>query len=112
MCWLQTNEAVLANLVQDGPTAIVVSVLADGQILDVNDSFLQLIGYSREEVIGQSQSHSVYRLIPSSKGNWPPYLWSGDRCASLEPQSVLTPTLNARESPQCQKSKSPAAPAC
>ena len=35
---LQTNEAVLAKLVRDSPVAIVVSTLADGRILDVNDS--------------------------------------------------------------------------
>src|SRR4051794_14472163 len=49
---LQTNEAILAHLVQNSPVAIIVSGLADGLILDVNDSFLQLTGYSRDEVIG------------------------------------------------------------
>jgi methylmalonyl-CoA mutase cobalamin-binding subunit len=34
---LQTNEAVLAHLVQNSPVAIVVSGLTDGLILDVND---------------------------------------------------------------------------
>ncbi len=54
MCPLKTNEALLAHLVQNSPVAIVVSGLADGLILDVNDSFLQLTGYSRDEVIGQT----------------------------------------------------------
>jgi PAS domain S-box-containing protein len=51
---LQTDETVLAKLVRESPIAIVVSTLADGQILDVNASFLALFGYSRDEVIGQT----------------------------------------------------------
>jgi PAS domain S-box-containing protein len=51
---LQTNEALHAHLVQNSPVAIVVSGLTDGLILDVNDSFLQLTGYSRDDVIGQT----------------------------------------------------------
>jgi PAS domain S-box-containing protein len=54
MCPLKTNEAILAHLVQNSPVAIIVSGLTDGLILDVNDSFLQLTGYSRDEVIGQT----------------------------------------------------------
>jgi PAS domain S-box-containing protein len=50
----QANDAVLAKLVRDSPVAIVASALPDGQILDVNDSFLRLTGYDREEVIGQT----------------------------------------------------------
>jgi PAS domain S-box-containing protein len=51
---LQTNDAVLAGVVRESPIAIVVSVLEDGQILDVNDSFSRLFGYTRDEVIGQT----------------------------------------------------------
>ena len=52
----QTTDAVLAKLVQNSPIAIVVSTLADGQMLAVNDSFLQLFGYTRDEVIGQTST--------------------------------------------------------
>jgi PAS domain S-box-containing protein len=51
---LQTNEAVLAHLVQNSPVAIVISGLADELILDANERFLQLTEYSRNEVIGQT----------------------------------------------------------
>jgi PAS domain S-box-containing protein len=50
----QTNEAVLAKLVQDSPIAMVVSTLGDGRMLAVNDSFVRLVGYPRYEVIGQT----------------------------------------------------------
>ena len=54
MSLLQTDEAVHAALVHDSPMAIAVSTLADGRILDVNDTFLRLFGYSRDEVIGET----------------------------------------------------------
>lgn len=54
MSLLKTNAAVLAKLVQDSPLAIVMSTLEDGRILDVNDTFEHLTGYTRDEVIGQT----------------------------------------------------------
>src|SRR5215213_1623614 len=51
---LQTNEAVLASVVRDSPVAIVLSTFAEGEILDVNHRFLQVSGYTRDEVIGQT----------------------------------------------------------
>jgi PAS domain S-box-containing protein len=51
---LQSDDAVLANVVDNSPVAIVFSTLAEGEILDVNDRFLQLSGYTRDELIGQT----------------------------------------------------------
>ncbi len=53
---LPTSDAVHAKLVWDSPIAIVVSTLADGRILEVNDSFVDLLGYARDEMIGQTSS--------------------------------------------------------
>jgi PAS domain S-box-containing protein/putative nucleotidyltransferase with HDIG domain len=39
---------------QCSPDVITITDLSDGSLLDVNDSFLQLTGYSRDEVIGSS----------------------------------------------------------
>ncbi|MBI4659888.1 MAG: PAS domain S-box protein [Verrucomicrobia bacterium] len=36
------------------PVSISISTLADGRIVDVNDGFLQLFGFTRQEVIGQT----------------------------------------------------------
>jgi len=64
---LQTNEAVLAALARDSPMAIVVSTLTDGQILDVNDTFLRLFGYSRDEVIGATSTGLGLWADPSQR---------------------------------------------
>ena len=36
------------------PDTVIITRLADGVILDVNDSFSKATGYSREEVIGRN----------------------------------------------------------
>ena len=54
MCPLRINDSLLGHLVQNSPLAIAVSKRVDGEILDVNDSFLQLFGYTRDEVVGQT----------------------------------------------------------
>src|SRR5688572_5389727 len=53
---LLTHEALLTKLVRESPIAIAASTLADGHILDVNDSFLRLFGYAKDEVIGQTST--------------------------------------------------------
>jgi PAS domain S-box-containing protein len=53
---LRTNDSLLGHLVQNSPLAIAVSKRVEGEILDVNDSFLQLFGYTRDEVVGQTSA--------------------------------------------------------
>lgn len=48
---LQESEAQYAAVFRNSPDPITITSLEDGRWLDVNDSFLQLTGYSREEVI-------------------------------------------------------------
>lgn len=55
---LQSNNLVLGQLVRDSPLAIAVSARDDGRILDANDSFLRLTGFTRDEVLG-AQSTSL-----------------------------------------------------
>lgn len=48
---LRESEARYAAVFRNSPDPITITSLEDGRWLDVNDSFLQLTGYSREEVI-------------------------------------------------------------
>jgi PAS domain S-box-containing protein len=50
---LRQSEARFAKLFHANPAAIVLSVPATGRFLDVNDSYLRLVGYNREEVVGR-----------------------------------------------------------
>jgi PAS domain S-box-containing protein len=51
---LLENTDLLARAVRNSPFGIVLSDLNDGAILDVNEGFSRLTGYSREEAIGSS----------------------------------------------------------
>jgi PAS domain S-box-containing protein len=49
---LRLSEEKYAKAFRITPDAILISSLADGRILEANESFLHLTGYSREEVVG------------------------------------------------------------
>ncbi len=50
---LRESEAKFSRVFQLNPDTVIITRLADGVILDVNDSFSRATGYSREEVIGR-----------------------------------------------------------
>jgi PAS domain S-box-containing protein len=51
---LRSSEEKFARAFLASPTAIAITRLTDGQFIEVNDSFLLLLGYEREEVIGHT----------------------------------------------------------
>ncbi len=51
---LRLSEEKFASVFRSCPDPILVSTLVDGRFIDVNESFLRMSGYSRDEVIGQT----------------------------------------------------------
>jgi len=51
---LQESEERFSKFFRASPVGTSISRLSDGQFADVNDAFLGLFGYTREEVIGQN----------------------------------------------------------
>src|SRR5438034_2074542 len=51
--WRQ-SERLFSQVFVNSPQPMSITTLAEGQYLDVNETFLSLLGYSREEVIGQT----------------------------------------------------------
>jgi len=51
---LQKSEERFSKAFRNNPLAITISTEADGRYLDVNDAFLNLLGYKRREVIGRT----------------------------------------------------------
>ncbi len=51
---LQESEEKFSKAFRSSPNAIVITTIAEGRFIDVNDSFLKLTGYTREEVIGNT----------------------------------------------------------
>ncbi|HTP08674.1 MAG TPA: PAS domain S-box protein [Anaerolineae bacterium] len=61
---LRLSEEKYAKAFHISPDAVLISSVADGRILEANDSFLRLSGYTREEVIGRrTQDLNVWRNI-------------------------------------------------
>ncbi|MBL8524059.1 MAG: EAL domain-containing protein [Betaproteobacteria bacterium] len=51
---LQSSEDRMQKILRSSQNAIVVSRFSDGTYLEVNDAFLAMFGYGREEVIGRT----------------------------------------------------------
>jgi PAS domain S-box-containing protein len=51
---LRASEERFASAFRSSPGAIAITTQEDGRLLDVNDSFVSLTGYSREEAVGRT----------------------------------------------------------
>jgi len=50
----QESEQRLATIFRESPAIITISTLDEGRILDLNDAFTHILGYSREEAVGRT----------------------------------------------------------
>jgi len=53
---LRTSNDALSAAFQSSPDAIAITSLTEGRIVEVNDGFLQITGYDREEIIGNKMT--------------------------------------------------------
>ena len=61
---LRLSEEKFTIAFRISPDAVLISSLADGRILEANDSFLRLTGYTREEVVGRPTNElNVWRSM-------------------------------------------------
>jgi PAS domain S-box-containing protein len=51
---LTASEAKFTRVFRSSPIAIAISTVAEGRFLEVNDSYTNLLGFSREELIGHT----------------------------------------------------------
>ena len=51
---LKESEEKFSKAFRSSPIAIVVLTLEEGKFVEVNDSFTELTGYSRDEIIGET----------------------------------------------------------
>jgi PAS domain S-box-containing protein len=53
---LRESEERFSKAFKSSPLPVLISDLPDGRLIDVNDRFLEITGYSRDEVIGRTSS--------------------------------------------------------
>jgi diguanylate cyclase (GGDEF)-like protein/PAS domain S-box-containing protein len=51
---LDLSREKFAKAFQASPTAILITRISDGLIIDINDGFTKIMGYSRDEVMGET----------------------------------------------------------
>lgn len=61
---LRASEERFAKAFNANPNPMSLSALDDGRIIEVNDSFVQLMGYLRPEIVGQKAMGFLYELSP------------------------------------------------
>jgi PAS domain S-box-containing protein len=64
---LRESEERFAKAFQASPDGLVISRIADAVLLEVNDSFVAMFGYARDEIIGKSALQIGLYADPSSR---------------------------------------------
>ena len=64
---LRTSEARYRTIFQASLDGISISQLSDGRYVDVNERFLEIVGYSREELIGKTSLELGFWENPSDR---------------------------------------------
>jgi PAS domain-containing protein len=64
---LRQSEERFSKAFLASPAGIVMTRLEDGRIIDTNESYLSMIGYHREEVIGRTTVELGVRDIVNSR---------------------------------------------
>lgn len=67
---LRQSEEKFSKIFRSTPDAISITTLAEGRYLDVNDSFLEMTGYKREEVIGRTALELKLWADPQGRERW------------------------------------------
>ena len=88
------------NIFNSIPIAIAISKLSDGAIVEVNDNFLSLTGYEREEVIGKITTNLGVAINPIKRNEIVSKLIVGQEIKNLEIEIIT----KSKEKINCLKS--------
>jgi len=64
---LQESEAKFTKIFQYSPDPMTITTLAEGRIIEVNDSFLDFYGFSRDETIGRTTTELKFWHSPEER---------------------------------------------
>jgi PAS domain S-box-containing protein len=83
---LRRSEDRFSKAFRSSPLAVTISTEAEGRYLDVNDSFLQLLGYQRREVIGRTAGELKFWVEPQHRLEMVRQLQASGRVTALPTQ--------------------------
>jgi two-component system cell cycle sensor histidine kinase/response regulator CckA len=93
---LRKSEERFSKAFRQSPLAIVISTQADGRYLDVNESFLKLVGCARRDVIGRKASDLTFWALPALRVELMQRLREGGKVTDYRMQ-IRTSTAELRE---------------
>ena len=75
---LRESEARFSKIFHASPIGINIFRLADGRSLDANEAFLEIVGYSRRELVGRSAVDLNLFIDPEARAAWMKKLQAGE----------------------------------
>ena len=76
---LRESEARFSKIFQDSPLGTNIFRLDDNRAIDVNDAYLEIVGYSREEVLGHTGEDLNLFVNPEIRRAWMKLLQEGKK---------------------------------
>jgi PAS domain S-box-containing protein len=64
---LRASEEKFAKVFHTGPLAITITRLADGRVIEVNETFVQMSGFTREEALGRTPVELAFWVEPAKR---------------------------------------------
>jgi two-component system cell cycle sensor histidine kinase/response regulator CckA len=77
-------EEIFRTAFNANPEPITIATIAEGRYIDVNESFLRVTGYRREEVIGRTSLELKFWVRPEDRAKLVEMLWEHDSVRDLE----------------------------
>ncbi len=81
---LRQSEARFSKVFQSSPVAMVLSTLAEGKIMEVNDAFLQAFGYVRDELTGRTSGEIGLWVVPEARARMQAEVREKGRVVNME----------------------------
>jgi two-component system cell cycle sensor histidine kinase/response regulator CckA len=77
-------EEIFRTAFNANPEPITIATISEGRYIDVNESFLRITGYRREEVIGRTSLELNFWVRPEDRAKLVELLWEQDSVHDLE----------------------------